>query len=77
MLLERVAKRTDNPYGKTPEHRDEIVRYLDEVEPLLRPGAGTELDGQRPVSELADCVQALLDEDSHLPANRTELNSSG
>ncbi|MGI8415574.1 MAG: AAA family ATPase [Nakamurella sp.] len=77
VLLERVAKRTDNPYGKTLEHRDEIARYLEETEPLLRRGAGTELDGRRPVSELADCVQALLDEAPDLPANRTELNSSG
>ncbi|MDQ2846551.1 MAG: AAA family ATPase [Actinomycetota bacterium] len=70
VLLARVAKRTDNPYGKTPEHRGEIARYLEEVEPLLRRGASTELDGRLPVSELADCVQALLDEVADPPSAR-------
>lgn len=77
VLLARVAKRIDNPYGKIPEHRDEIARYLNEVEPLLRRGASTELDGRRPVPELADCVQALLDEDADPPPYGAKLNSSG
>ncbi|MBU2663983.1 AAA family ATPase [Actinoplanes bogorensis] len=59
VLLERVAGRTTNPYGRTPEQRAEIARYVDEVEPLLRRGATVELDGRRPVAELADAVQRL------------------
>jgi shikimate kinase len=61
VLLDRVAKRSTNPYGKTPEQRAEIERYVDEVEPLLRNGATTELDGRRPVEELAEIVEQLLD----------------
>jgi shikimate kinase len=60
VLLDRVAKRSNNPYGKTAEHRTEIVRYVAEVEPLLRHGATVELDGRRPVRELADTVEKLL-----------------
>ncbi|NYF17891.1 shikimate kinase [Microbacterium sp. AK009] len=60
VLLERVRRRTDNPYGKTPEQQDDIRRYTIEVEPLLRRSATLELDGRRPVSELADEVEALL-----------------
>jgi shikimate kinase len=60
VLLERVAGRTNNPYGKTPEQQDDIRRYVAEVEPLLRPGATVELDGRRPVGELADTVERLL-----------------
>ena len=60
VLLDRVAKRSDNPYGKTAEHRAEIERYVGEVEPLLRRGATVELDGRRPVGELADIVEHLL-----------------
>jgi shikimate kinase len=60
VLLERVRTRTGNPYGRTPEQRAEIARYVDTVEPLLRRGAGLELDGRRPVAELADAVEALL-----------------
>ena len=60
VLLERVATRVNNPYGKTAEQQDEIRRYVLEVEPLLRPGATVELDGRRPVADLADTVERLL-----------------
>jgi shikimate kinase len=61
VLLDRVANRPTNPYGKTPEQRADIERYVREVEPLLRRGATVELDGRRPVAELADAVSHLLD----------------
>ncbi|NES30254.1 AAA family ATPase [Micromonospora terminaliae] len=61
VLLDRVTARSTNPYGKTAEQRAEIARYVREVEPLLRRGATRELDGQRPVGELADIVEQLLD----------------
>jgi shikimate kinase len=60
VLLDRVARRSDNPYGKTAEHRAEIERYVAEVEPLLRRGATLELDGRRPVAELGDIVEGLF-----------------
>lgn len=59
VLIERVARRSNNPYGRTPEQQAEIRRYVAEVEPLLRAGASMELDGRRPVGELADAVDAL------------------
>ncbi|RBY80431.1 ATP-binding protein [Blastococcus sp. TF02-09] len=60
VLLERVRTRQDNPYGRSVEQQAEIARYLNEVEPLLRRGAGLELDGRRPVAELADVLEELL-----------------
>jgi shikimate kinase len=60
VLMERIARRTNNPYGKTAAQRAEIAGYLRTVEPLLRQGATLELDGQRPVSELADIIEALV-----------------
>jgi shikimate kinase len=60
VLVERVGRRTNNPYGKSAEQRDEIERYVSTVEPLLRRGATLELDGQRPPSELADAIEALV-----------------
>ena len=60
VLVERVSRRTNNPYGKAPEQRAEIARYLDAVEPLLRRGATLELDGRRPASELADVIEDLV-----------------
>jgi shikimate kinase len=60
VLLDRVARRTNNPYGRTAEHRAQIERYVVDVEPLLRRGATVELDGRRPVGDLADIVERLV-----------------
>jgi dephospho-CoA kinase len=60
VLLDRVAVRSNNPYGKTAAQQTEIERYVGAVEPLLRRGASVELDGRRPVEELADIVERLL-----------------
>ena len=59
VLLDRVARRSNNPYGRTAGEREEIRRYIHEVEPLLRRGANCELDGRRTVAELADEVEAV------------------
>lgn len=58
-LIERVSRRTNNPYGHAQGHQDEIRTYVREIEPLLRRGASLELDGRLPVAELADAVEAL------------------
>jgi shikimate kinase len=60
ILVERVRRRSTNPYGKTPEQLAEIAGYVQTVEPLLRRGATLELDGQRPIFELADVVERLV-----------------
>lgn len=60
VLLARVRARTNNPYGKSAQDQEEIRRYVIEVEPLLRSGADLELDGRRPVDDLADEIESLL-----------------
>jgi shikimate kinase len=60
VLFERVSRRTSNPYGKSAQQRAEIAGYLRTVEPLLRRGATLELDGRRPLSELADAIERLV-----------------
>ena len=57
VILDRVARRTTNAYGKTPVERAEIVADIAEVEPLLRQECTHELDASRP---LADTVAALM-----------------
>lgn len=59
VLIERVATRTTNPYGRSAEQQAEIRKYTVEVEPLLRRGATLELDARCPLSELASAVEAL------------------
>jgi shikimate kinase len=61
VLLDRIASRSNNPYGKSAAQQAEIQRYLAEVQPLLRAGATMELDGRRQTAELADSVERLLD----------------
>lgn len=62
VILTRVTTRTDNPYGKTPEQRAEILANLRGVEPLLRRGADAEFDtSQVTVTALADAVMALVE----------------
>ncbi|WP_166354032.1 AAA family ATPase [Phytoactinopolyspora limicola] len=60
VLIDRVTNRTNSPYGRTTEQQTEIRRYTAEVEPLLRRGASVELDGRRPITELADEIENLL-----------------
>ena len=60
VLMQRLRARTNNPYGKSSVERAELARYVETVEPLLRRGATVELDGQRPVVELADDVERLV-----------------
>lgn len=59
-LLDRVAQRTSNPYGKRPEEQREIAYYLKTVEPLLRRRATLELDGRAEPSSLVAAVEMLL-----------------
>ncbi|WP_409461753.1 AAA family ATPase [Amycolatopsis sp. GA6-003] len=56
VLIERLTTRTGNPYGKHPDELAETLRYLDEVEPLLRWSATFEVATTVPVAEVADAV---------------------
>ena len=60
VLIERVSVRTNNPYGKSEAEQSAIRQYVLNVEPLLRNRATLELDGRRPVPELADEVECLI-----------------
>ena len=60
VLIDRVSARTNNPYGNSANDQSAIRQYVLDVEPLLRSGATLELDGRRPVAELADEVERLV-----------------
>ena len=51
VILERVATRESNPYGKTEAERKKIASDLAMYEPLLRAGATVEIDARRPLDE--------------------------
>ncbi len=57
VILDRVARRTTNDYGKTPVERAMILDDLATIEPLLRASCTHELDAGRPLDQVvADLI---------------------
>ena len=56
VLIERLATRTTNPYGKDPAELAETLDYRQTVEPLLRAAATLEVVTTVPVAQVADIV---------------------
>jgi hypothetical protein len=61
VILDRVARRTTNDYGKTRVERAMIVVDLAEVEPLLREGCTHELDAGRPLDDVVADLIAIAE----------------
>jgi dephospho-CoA kinase len=59
VILERVAGRSTNDYGKSDAERELILHDLAAVEPLLRAGATAEIDTRAPLSEVADKLERV------------------
>lgn len=59
VILERVAARATNPYGKSDVERAMILDDLEHIEPLLRAGATHELDASRPLDEVVANLEAI------------------
>lgn len=59
VLLERIARRTTNDYGKDPVERERIVSELEWVVPRLRATCTHELDATRPPREVVDELVAI------------------
>jgi AAA domain len=59
VILDRIARRTTNDFGKTSAEREMILDDLANVEPLLRAGCSHELDASRPLDELVDDLIAI------------------
>ena len=60
-LLARIDERSDNPYGKSADERELVLRHLEQVEPLLGATATAELDATAPLDVLADRLEQLAD----------------
>ncbi len=59
VILERVANRETNPFGKTDAEREKIADDLAAFEPLLRAGATVEIDTRRPLGEVVDELESI------------------
>lgn len=54
VLLERLATRATNSFGRSSADLERVLADLAAVEPLLRAGAHAEIDTRAPVGEVAD-----------------------
>ena len=59
VLLDRVARRATNDYGKTPLDRAEILADIAEIEPALRATCTHELDASRPLDAVVTDLIAI------------------
>lgn len=61
VMLERLATRTDNAYGKQPAELRRVLADLESVEPLLRQVATHEISTTAPVDQVVDAVLRVVD----------------
>jgi dephospho-CoA kinase len=61
-MVERIAARTDNAYGKTPDDLSRVADDLRTVEPLLRRVAGHEVRTTAPLDEVVTTILRLVGE---------------
>lgn len=59
VVLDRVANRDTNPFGKTADERERIIADTARIEPLLRSSATIEIDTREPLAEVVDRLAAL------------------
>jgi dephospho-CoA kinase len=52
VIVERLATRTNNPYGKRPADVARTLALQRTIEPLLRAGAGHEIDTSLPLDQV-------------------------
>jgi len=60
VLLERLATRTTNPYGKHPAELARILGHIETVEPLLRRAAALEVDTSAPLDQVVETILRLV-----------------
>jgi dephospho-CoA kinase len=61
VIVERLAARTTNTYGKRPQEVARVLGLLQTVEPLLRKAAGHEIDTSAPLDEVVAKVLQITD----------------
>jgi shikimate kinase len=60
VIIHRLAARTNNPYGKDSAELAQVLGYLQTVEPLLRKGAGHEIDTSAPLGQVVESVLRIV-----------------
>lgn len=52
VIVDRITRRTNNPYGKRPGEAERVLLVQQEIEPLLRVDADLEIDTSVPADEV-------------------------
>jgi dephospho-CoA kinase len=60
-LVERLATRSDNPYGKAPEELGRVLEDVATVEPLLRGVATHEVRTTMPLNDVVTTILQLVE----------------
>jgi shikimate kinase len=60
VIMDRLATRTNNPYGKHPDELACVLVHLQTVEPLLRRSGGHEIDTSAPLDEVVATLLRLV-----------------
>lgn len=61
VMLERIARRSGNSYGKSALERAEVLADLREIEPALRAACTHELDANRPLEAVVADLVAIAE----------------
>lgn len=59
VMLQRIATRSTNPFGKAPREQQRILADLDAIEPLLRATSTAEIVTTIPVAEVVDALESI------------------
>jgi dephospho-CoA kinase len=70
VLLQRIATRTTNSFGKDAHERQRILADLEAVEPILRATSTIEIVTTIPVTEVVDSLEAVARRVGGGPASR-------
>jgi shikimate kinase len=60
VMTERLATRTNNPYGKDPDELARVLVLKETVEPLLRRVAHLEIDTSVPVDQVVEKILSVV-----------------
>ena len=60
VIVQRLATRTNNPYGKHPDELARVLAHIETVEPLLRRRATEEVGTSPPLDEVVETILRLV-----------------
>ena len=76
-MMQRLADRTGNPYGKTQGDLGRVLSDTRDIEPRLRRVADHEISTTMPISDVVQAILRIVGERRAAGANRGKRQSRG